>query len=110
MSIIGDFLKLLAAVDTALGGDDDLTRDMIIDHADLIMALSDKCKATDLYKRNQTKIDTLARKLEASMSGDELLVGAWCVMMSKCLDAPTTAHRKVAAVFTVPLVARYLPE
>ncbi|MDV0844686.1 hypothetical protein [Klebsiella quasipneumoniae] len=94
----------------ALGKLDAVTRDQLIEQSDLIRAISKKCQSSGLYLDFEPRISQLVDKIEADSKIDDRLMYAWNWCMSVIVSAPSAFLCEGAAILTMPLVAKYLPE
>ena len=94
----------------ALGKHDAVTRDLLIEHSDLIRAISKKCQSSGLYLAFEPRIRQVAQKIEADHKADDRLMYVWNWCMQLIVSARSQFQRDGAIILTIPLVAKYLPE
>lgn len=94
----------------ALGKHDAVTRDLLIEHSDLIRAISKKCQSSGLYLDFEPRIRQVAQKIEADHKADDRLMYVWNWCMQLIVSARSQFQRDGAIILTIPLVAKYLPE
>ncbi|MBA1889931.1 hypothetical protein HLX92_27855, partial [Escherichia coli] len=82
---------------------------MLLEQAELIHTISDKCQSTGLFLDSQVRFNQFVQEIEADDNVEDRLLHAWCWVMDRIVKAPTSFHMDGAVILTMPLVARYLP-
>lgn len=93
----------------AFGNTEKVTREMLLEQAELIHTISDKCQKTGLFLDSQVRFNQFVQEIEADDKVEDRLLHAWCWVMDRIVKAPTSFHMDGAVILTMPLVARYLP-
>ncbi|MBC8951297.1 hypothetical protein Xets_04104 [Xenorhabdus sp. TS4] len=93
----------------AIGDTKEVTREMLLDQAELIHTISDKCQSTGLFLDSQAHFNQFIQEIEADDKVEDRLLHAWCWLLDRIVKAPTSFHMDGAVILTMPLVARYLP-
>ncbi|HBZ1607909.1 TPA: hypothetical protein MJG46_24150, partial [Klebsiella pneumoniae] len=93
----------------AFGDVEEVTREMLLEQAELIHTISDKCQSTGLFLDSQVRFNQFVQEIEADDNVEDRLLHAWCWVMDRIVKAPTSFHMDGAVILTMPLVARYLP-
>ncbi len=93
----------------AFGDVEEVTREMLLEQAELIHTISDKCQSTGLFLDSQVRFNQFVQEIEADDKVEDRLLHAWCWVMDRIVKAPTSFHMDGAVILTMPLVARYLP-
>ncbi|EEB8902898.1 hypothetical protein GJ49_24350, partial [Salmonella enterica subsp. enterica serovar Typhimurium] len=93
----------------AFGDVEEVTREMLLEQAELIHTISDKCQSTGLFLDSQVRFNQFVQEIEADDKVEDRLLHAWCWVIDRIVKAPTSFHMDGAVILTMPLVARYLP-
>lgn len=105
MQIRDDMTKLF----DAFGDAQEVTREMLLEQAELIHTISDKCQSTGLFLDSQARFNQFVQEIEADDKVEDRLLHAWCWVIDRIVKAPTSFHMDGAVILTMPLVAKYLP-
>lgn len=94
----------------ALGDTEEVTREKLLEQAELIHIISGKCQSTGLFLDSQDRFNQFVKEIETDNKVEDRLLHAWYWLLDRVVKAPTSFHMDGAVILTMPLVAKYLPE
>ncbi|WP_426719139.1 hypothetical protein [Enterobacter cloacae complex sp. 304I2] len=62
----------------AFGDVEEVTREMLLEQAELIHTISDKCQSTGLFLDSQVRFNQFVQEIEADDKVEDRLLHAWC--------------------------------
>ncbi|MNG45757.1 hypothetical protein D3C79_35960 [compost metagenome] len=93
-----------------LGDCENITREMLINHADLIVSFSKTCHGKTVFLDSKAKVELLYHEIEANSAIEDKLLHSWHLAIQQMLDAPTHLHLEAAIILYLPLVSYFLPQ